>query len=486
MDGMDAGRFDQRIRTFATAPSRRALLTALVSQLLAVAFPLFGDRDVGVAARARAKRRHRSHRNRVQAEKRKKKKRKRVPAAPLLPPSPPPPPTPPTATGSPPSSPTCAQSCAGCCDGETCRPGTSLAACGANGAPCGACSGAQGTCFDGACRCGDVCASGCRYVAVQDAVADPNGPATLTVCAGTFIGNITIDRDVTLVGAGGGADPAANTILQGTGNGAVVTADGNITVTLQELRVTGGLNGGGIRNNAALTLINCTITGNSALIGGGIYNLPGRPAHLTGCLVSANTATYGGGVLNSGPFTIESSTISENAAVSGGGLFNAFPATLNDCTVERNSAGDQGGGIFLGDDLTLNGSRVSENTAGTDGGGIWGDSFTTVTLTASSVRKNFADRGAGVYAKGAVTVDESSVEENTADRFGGGIFNDGGAVTLRNASTITANQTLGRPPPSGSGGGVLNTGVVDPTDGTITGNTPDDCVDVGTGAGCPP
>ncbi len=45
------------------------------------------------------------------------------------------------------------ESCGGCCDGNTCRPGTTDAQCGAAGAACGLCGGGN-TCQGGECRCG--------------------------------------------------------------------------------------------------------------------------------------------------------------------------------------------------------------------------------------------------------------------------------------------------------------------------------------------
>ena len=69
---------------------------------------------------------------------------------------------------------------------------------------CAACNGLRGSCFNGACRC-DVCAGGCRYPTVQDAVADLSGPTTITICAGAYLEYITIDRDLNLIGAGEGS-----------------------------------------------------------------------------------------------------------------------------------------------------------------------------------------------------------------------------------------------------------------------------------------
>src|SRR3954471_741573 len=102
---MDAARFEILLRSLATAPSRRALLAGLVPSLLASLLPA-----QGVSASAKGKRHRAEHQARVHDEKKKKKKRKKSPP-PLVPPSP-----------------TCAQTCAGCCNGNICETGTSAAA----------------------------------------------------------------------------------------------------------------------------------------------------------------------------------------------------------------------------------------------------------------------------------------------------------------------------------------------------------------------
>ena len=50
---------------------------------------------------------------------------------------------------------------------------------------------------------------------------------------------------------------------------------------------------------ASLTLTGCTISGNTAVQGGGLDILHGL-ATLTGCTVGGNTARYGGGLGNYG------------------------------------------------------------------------------------------------------------------------------------------------------------------------------------------
>jgi hypothetical protein len=60
----------------------------------------------------------------------------------------------------------------------------------------------------------------------------------------------------------------------------------------------------------------------------------------------------------------------------------------------------------------------------------------------------------------------------------GGIFNDA-SLTL-NATTVTQNTA------TGPGGGIFNLGILTVNAGSsITGNTPDQCFNIGSGTGCP-
>ncbi|HEV3410064.1 MAG TPA: right-handed parallel beta-helix repeat-containing protein [Chthoniobacterales bacterium] len=92
-------------------------------------------------------------------------------------------------------------------------------------------------------------------------------------------------------------------------------------------------NGGGILNEGALTLRNCTISNNTAGgSGGGISSTYGL-LKLVKCTISGNTAgRNGGGIAHfAGPLELRHCTISENRALNeaeeggGGGIFNYTP-----------------------------------------------------------------------------------------------------------------------------------------------------------------
>ena len=327
----------------------------------------------------------------------------------------------------------CAAPCAGegCCDGTSCQPGDTNTACGAGGETCDVCTGDE-FCLDGDCvvpPC-TVCASGCPFTSVQDAIDAAQPGDTITICAGTYLGPngvVDIDKNLTVIGAGDGDDPSANTILDADGTATVVRVRGTRTVTLQGLRITGGQessNGGGINNAGDLTTSGCTVTGNRGTMNiggpGGIFSA--GPLTMTDCTVSANvtpSANAGGIRAIGGPLSLNGCTITGNEGFVGGIAIDVIMATITDTTIadnRANASGSANGGGIRVDQGTLDliQSSVSGNQASTVGGGI-------------------------INANGTVTLTESSVTDNTAGTTGGGIQNDGGTVTLDAASLVCDN-----------------------------------------------
>lgn len=225
--------------------------------------------------------------------------------------------------------------------------------CGKAGAPpikgrC--CAGAEAV--DGVCQVCHVCTSGFRFSTVQSAIDAANAGDTIVICPGTYVENLTIARDVRLLGGVDGAGVSATT-LRGAGTGPVVTVTTGL-VALQGLHITGGRGeGGGIANlGATLGVTGCVVSGNADLSasGGGIYNT--GALILNGSTVSQNTAAEGGGIFTTGgnaEVQLINSDIRGNRAVNGGGIFTHDGATvLVDAAslVTANVAEREGGGIF--------------------------------------------------------------------------------------------------------------------------------------------
>jgi hypothetical protein len=157
----------------------------------------------------------------------------------------------------------------------------------------------------------------------------------------------TISASMTITGPG-----ASNLAISGNDQSAVFVNGG--TVQISGLTIEDGIStgvGGGIFNFGALTVSNCTLTGNSA---SGDY-------------------AEGGGIWNDGTLIVSNSTLSDNLAtgdqyVVGGGIWSYGVLTVSNCTLSGNSAsGDDGsgagGGIWSNGTLTVSNSTLSENSA---------------------------------------------------------------------------------------------------------------------------
>ena len=97
------------------------------------------------------------------------------------------------------------------------------------------------------------------------------------------------------------------------------------------------------------TLTNCTISGNSAAVGGGVAM--GGGGIVVGCRISGNHAAEGGGIANdsaTGGGAVAHCYITDNTADSlGGGLAITCAGNVNNCLVARNTAGSNGGAVFV-------------------------------------------------------------------------------------------------------------------------------------------
>jgi len=276
--------------------------------------------------------------------------------------------------------------------------------------------------------------SGDSIQAAIDAAASGD---TIMVAAGKYTENLTIDKSITLTGAG-----ASNTIINGNSKNRCINIyklnNADLTVSISGFTITGGSagGGGGIYNYtfSTLNLSNSTISSNvSNEHGGGIKN--SGTLDITGCTISGNTATWGlstdgGGIYNDdGNLTITGSTISGNKANGeGGGIFkDEGPLTITNCTISGNTSGYNGGGIYnYKDSLTITNSTISGNKASDEGGGIYNDDNSTTAITNSTISSNKAENGdgGGIYNDDStLTINNSTISGNTATVDGAGIYN---------------------------------------------------------------
>ena len=209
--------------------------------------------------------------------------------------------------------------------------------------------------------------------------------------------------------------------------------------------------------NQYAVLDGVTITGGNAFYhnghGGGMYNLNSSPT-LRNVTISGNTAVAGGGGMynesNSNPMLMDV-TISGNMAVAGGGMFNNTSSpTLTKVTINGNKATIDGGGIYnVSGNPMLTKVTISGNTANNIGGGIY-NVLGNPALTKVTISGNVASLGGGMGSIGGnPTLTNVVINGNTADG-GGGMYNgNSGNPTLTNV-TISGNTARI------SGGGVYN------------------------------
>jgi len=237
----------------------------------------------------------------------------------------------------------------------------------------------------------------------------------------------------------GPPDPIANpTTLDAQGQGRVLYITGDISPTIEGLRITGG-DATGLGGHY----------GEDA--GGGIYAALST-ATISSSLITSNTAPLGGGLfLYFSNSTIDGNTIVSNTAwSSGGGLYLYFsPAQLSRNLIAANSASDCGGGLCaIASGLTLEANTISGNAANTGGGVAAYYGNMGITLTTNTIRSNAAIVGGGVYLESAYAarLANNILADNRASQAGPGLY-------VLWSTPVLINNTLARNS-GGDGSGV--------------------------------
>ncbi|MGQ0619171.1 MAG: hypothetical protein ACT4QA_04495 [Panacagrimonas sp.] len=168
---------------------------------------------------------------------------------------------------------------------------------------------------------------GCIAGSGADTITLPIGTQTLTVVNNTFffgaVGLPVITTDITIQGATGGTSSIVRDTSAMDAFGILVVAEGG-SLDLQKVTISGAavasfssfFLGGAIINLGALTVSDCTVTGNSGLAGA-ILNF--GSADLSNSLLSGNTAFIGGALVNVDEMTVSNSVISGNFGLIYGG-----------------------------------------------------------------------------------------------------------------------------------------------------------------------
>lgn len=292
----------------------------------------------------------------------------------------------------------------GATSGACCVPACSDDACGGDDGCGGTCGCSTGSvCNEGTCaRCTVTCTGTPLACSTNLTLALQEG-GTIVVCPGRYTGSFEVRKNTTLIGAGPGADPARNTIIDGQGTNVptlfVFPNPMPVTFKMTGVRVTGA--------NV------------SSLAGGGMYCEHDTDVRLTNCAITGNkTKSAGGGIVSFGSLRLTNSSVSGNKSSGDAGgvfLFNGALSHIEDSLIENNTAALYGGGLFVMD--------------------------SPATVTGTQFRGNRAQRGGGIALDGGeVSVDSATtITNNTATQLGGGVARFDGTFS-QNGASISGNR----------------------------------------------
>lgn len=322
---------------------------------------------------------------------------------------------------------------------------------------------------------------------VSDPTANPttlsaNNLGRVIVITGTASAEIDslIVRDGTAdAGAGLYVDPAAGLTLR---NSQVLS---NTSTGLND-----GDGGGGL-GNLGTTAISDTIFRHNQAEQGGAIRVQSGSVMVSNSTFRDNTATlYGGGIYNNASLTLTQVDILSNTTQTsnGGGLYNtsAGIADVSQSTFGYNQVALYGGGIYAQGQLNLSESHVHHNTSDQDGGGIHTGGILTVTGTTIAYNIVSDDGGGITNLDGQVTLINSTVSHNQGlgnnHNTGGGGFHqylDVGTPHLHLIHTTIVSNTAVN---NGGDGLNISEGLATFTNTVIAYNGTENCKVGGTGS----
>lgn len=322
-----------------------------------------------------------------------------------------------------------------------------------------------------------ACANGGDYSTIQSAVNAVASGGTVIICGETFFENLTINKSITLRGAG-----IANTLIHSVDNTAVTILPDQ-DVTIEDLSITVSLDA----DFAGITYKGIDNSGTVVIRQVGIYETPqgllnqGGDVTIIGSIIRENgTGSYrinGTGIQNlDGTLRVINSTISENRGsgpiqiASGTGLNNTGIAFIKDSTIRRNR-GKGTGGIYNSGEMTIEDSSVQDNLSRDGAGGIKNVGVLIIrrTTIAANIGANedVCQMGGGIANYNELEITDSLIQGNSKSQalygegcLGGAIYNSGrynsGRTTLIKNTTITQNKLRCARDCDNQGGGIAN------------------------------
>lgn len=303
-----------------------------------------------------------------------------------------------------------------------------------------------------------------KYTIYVDGTVEPYYADT-PFTNGTFIsiiGTTPSNLDLTIKGLSAVSKAVLNA-KQNTGNGGRVLTSKDTSLTLENLKITGGkvndLGGGIYIKSGSLTLKNCAVTKNEASNGGGGIHFAGESLIVEDSEISGNKGDSGGICVaaSSAQTKIKDSNIINNSASSGGGGLNLVGTSIIEgCNITGNKAESPtgvGGGLLLYSDnesCKIINSVISNNTVGANGGGIYMiDGELRLGSGAVIGKKLDPDVAENDISKVATSTDFGNKSTDTSySRVGAGLYVRYGTVNMSEGAYICKNYT------SSYGGGV--------------------------------
>lgn len=266
-----------------------------------------------------------------------------------------------------------------------------------------------------------------------------NKAANLNITGGSFTGN-------TATGNGGAIYNQADATIKGvefSGNKAESGYGGSIYVNtkVSDSQI----------NDSTTTISESLFEGNSASIGGALFNHNGK-TEITLTEFNNNKADFGGAIYSStssyAELSIKDSAFTGNTAKSAGAVDAFGKTTIENVAFTNNSATDAnddgGGALFLGSvsDSTLKNVTFDGNTSAGVGGAIatrtatqGNNSALKMTITDASFTNNSAAKeGGAIYSAADVTI--NAQDSNVT--FSGNTAADGGDIYMADANTELA------------------------------------------------
>lgn len=292
-----------------------------------------------------------------------------------------------------------------------------------------------------------------KYTVYVDGTVEPTYADTDFGVSKTFIsiGTTASNLDLTIKGLSADARAVLNAKQKGRNNGRVLTSE-NTSLTLENLKITGGkvtdLGGGIYIKSGNLTLKNCVVTKNESSLGGGGIHFGGENLIVEGSGISGNNGDSGGICVaaSSAKTKIKDSDIIKNSARSGGGGLDLVgESTIEDCEISGNTAtaesstGGVGGGLILAfsnKSCKIINSVIKNNTAGENGGGIYINGGTLSLESGAAISENTAGKNGGaIYVTNGGKIKLGGSAVITVD-------DDGNDIWLATGETITVTNTL--------------------------------------------